>query len=296
MATQGEGSGASSVVQSGDVSTISVLKDASKHLSGYSIKPIVLDDTNHFRWATSWKANFKVQGHWPLPVKSEATTPEQERVLTQLYIVILHHVAAHIQPLVMNYEDDPAGAWNALETRFAGKTIHHIDILKNSLRNLEYNSSITKLVGDARTLGKQLSSVGKEYADSELLMDILRALPATFDPVRTSLKMTFTTLEQAELVLLDWERELKSRMNKELAVAMYGKEQKQQFRKKGFKFGACFECGSMEHHKKKCPKWLAKQTEKESVEDARIARVAPIPKVIEEAPRPRAREVYEVAF
>jgi hypothetical protein len=181
----------------------------------------------------------------------------------------------------MRYEDDPAGAWDALERRYAGKTIYHIDALNNALRNLEYTAGVAKLVADAYGIWQQLEAAGKVYTDSEIVMDILRALPHTFDPVRTSLRRPGISFEEAEMILLDWEGVLKERMGKEVTTAMYGQ---QQHSKGGHRKGVCYECGSNLHYKKKCPKWLAKQAEKE------VAGVA----VVEE--RPRVREVHEVAF
>lgn len=238
-----------------ETSTISLLKNDKSNGTGFTLKPIILTDTNYFRWSQSMRSTFKAQRCWPLPTKENANGEEAKQRLAELYCVILHNVAEHIQSFIYAYEDDPHSAWNALHDKYSGSGIQLVDSLKSALRSLELGSGgVLKLVNDARNLQIQLKGAGKEYDDSDVILDILQALPASYDPVRVNLKAPNVSLVHAEHILTDWERLLKSRNKKEVETALYSKVVKA-----GPK--VCFKCSSPDHFKRQCPIWLAEQRE-----------------------------------
>ena len=194
-------------------------------MSKSSLPPIEPLDDDFPRWEMDMEMTLGALGLWAAVIGEETNASK----IHQAKCLIGLNVADHHKRTVREAATAKA-AWDALRAIYTTTTVARQDVLRRQLASLRMakDESVTKLFSRARTIASGLSVSGAPVQDSEVLNNVLNALPKQFHTVATIIRnqsADTVNLEKIQQQLIVEEQQLTPRMDRDAERGMAARQQ-----------------------------------------------------------------------
>ena len=214
-----------------------------------------------------------------LQAEIDALQIQKNKALSMIALSVKDSVIPHIASIT-----EPEDCWNTLKNLYASKNNSRKLMLKRKLANLKMQEGtpMPVFLQELRELLNDFACIGETLADSEVVEQVLMALPESFEGMVNTLtyQSTLPTIAELTVILLqdDQRREIRTKKNEgeallvkgeirtrksegEILLVKGGHNKPASHRKDSTKplkkIGDCHYCGSREHWMRSCPELAA---------------------------------------